>query len=91
MTSHVGVRSVLDESRIAVKHFRARARARFLRTHGHLPPLTATHTALAVRVTTRARREPRGCQCFFGVDLKGKNIFDPSAEFSICSTIYPFR
>jgi len=32
----------LDESRRAVKHLRARARARFLRTH--LPPLTASHT-----------------------------------------------
>jgi len=60
------------------------ARARFLRTHGHLPPLTASHTEHSVRVMARARREPRGCQCFLGVDLKGKNIFDPSAEFSIC-------
>jgi len=25
------------------------------------------------------RREPRGCQCFLGVDLKGKIIFDSSA------------
>jgi len=28
----------------AVKHVWARARARFLRTHGHLPSLTASHT-----------------------------------------------
>jgi len=27
-----------------------------------MPPLTATHTALAVRVTERDRREPRGRQ-----------------------------
>jgi len=83
----VRVRSVLDESRRAVKHFRVRARARFLRTHGHLPPLNS-HTTLAIRVTARARREPRGCQCFLGVDLKGKNIFDLFVEFSICRTIY---
>jgi len=71
MTSHVRVRSVLDESRRAVKHVRTRARARFLRTH--LPPLTASHTAQSIRVTARARRQPRGCQCFLGVkDLMGK-------------------
>jgi len=44
MTSHVCVRSVLDESKRAVKHVRARAHARFLRTMWHLPPLTASHT-----------------------------------------------
>jgi len=40
--SHVCVRSVLDESRRTVKHLRAQAHARFLRTY--LPPLTASHT-----------------------------------------------
>jgi len=60
-----------------------------LRTHGHLSPLIASHTdALAIRVTTRVRHEPRGYQCFLGVDLKGKKIFDPSAEFLICYSIY---
>jgi len=34
-------------------------------------------------VTARARRELRGSQCFLGVDLKGKNIFDSSTEFSM--------
>jgi len=92
MTSHVRVRSVLDESRRAVKHVRARARARFLRTHGNLPPLTVSHTALAIRVTARAWCEPQGYQCFLGVkDLKEKNMFDPSAKFSIYCTVYLSR
>jgi len=47
--------------------------------------------ALAIRVTARARREPRGCQCFLGVDLKEKNIFDPFAEFWICCIVYQFH
>jgi len=72
MSLHVRVRWILDESRRAVKHVRARVRARFLRTHRHLRPLTASHTALAVRVMARARRESRGCECFLGTDLKGK-------------------
>jgi len=60
MTSHVRVRSVLDESRRAVKHLRARARTRFLRTH--LPPLTASHTETLCpcdgMCTARASRLP---------------------------------
>jgi len=45
MTSHVRVRSVLDESRIAAKHVRARARARFLRTHGHASTYCHAHSS----------------------------------------------
>jgi len=32
-------------------------------------PLTHMDDALTIRVTTRAWRESRGCQCFLGVDL----------------------
>jgi len=91
MTSHVRVRSVLDESRIAAKHVRARARARFLRTHGHASTYCHAHSSGCPCDGACSAREPRGRQCFFGVDLKGKNIFDPYAEFLICSTIYLFR
>jgi len=53
--------------------------------------LTVSHTSLAIRVTTRVRRESWGCQCFLGVkDLKEKNMFDPSDKFSIYYTIYLF-
>jgi len=79
----------LGSRRVGVSNKSCRARARDFYAHMDicLHGLTASHTALAVRVTARARREPRGCQCFLGVDLKGKNIFDPSAEFSIYCTI----
>jgi len=83
----LGSRRVEESS----KACRARARARFLRTHGHLLPLTVSHTTLAICVTARARREPRGCQCFLGVkDLKEKNMFDLSAKFSIYCYYIPF-
>jgi len=56
---HTSVCARFSTSRRAVKHVRARARARFLRTHGHLSPLIASHkNALAIRVMTRARHEP---------------------------------
>jgi len=56
----------------------------------HLLPRTQR---CSVRVTARARRELQGCQCFHDVDLKGKNIFDPSAEFSMLYefSIYHFH
>jgi len=53
----LGSRRVEESS----KACRVQARAQFLCTHGHLLPLTASHTALSIRVTACARREPRGC------------------------------
>jgi len=44
-------------------------------TLGIFPSTYAHRDALAIRVTARAWRESRGCQCFLGVDLKGKKNF----------------
>jgi len=67
--------------------------ARAIFTHTCISASTyclAHRDALSICVTSHARRKPRGCQCFLGVDLKGKNIFDPSAEFSIVALYSTF-
>jgi len=58
------------------------ARAIFTHTWTSVSTYCLTHRdALAIRVTTRARREPRGYKCFLGVDLKGKKSSIPPPNF----------